>query len=148
MDPNPSFDQDRPPEHAFGKIHEITVPIEWALTPANPRRKAHGFTSATTQTWSVNGVGFVSKTDRQIIAGTNLTLRIGPVDGQAIIRTTERIGTSGNSYYGAEFIGSDLQDVARDLISIHLRHNPADRPHSSSPLDEIDATQANVRDWM
>lgn len=142
-----SFDPERPPEHAFGKIHAITVPLTWAPTPKNPGRKARKFLTATTETWSVNGVGFSSAMNRAVTTNGIITVRIGPVDGEAVVRSLHPSETTEMAYYGAEFISDDLQSVARDLISIHLRHRPEVRPESGSPLELEDPRHASLRDW-
>ncbi len=147
MEPRPLTDPDRPPEHAFGKIHEITVPLTWAPTPASPRRKARRFVTATTQTWSVNGTGFVSATNPAVAVGGVVTIRIGPVEGEAIVRSQHPGDEADTSYYGVELVSDDLQAVARDLISIHLRHRPEERRTSGSPLEVEDPRQKNVHDW-
>ncbi len=141
------FDPERPPEHAFGRIHPITVPIKWAPTPKNPNRKARKFVTATTETWSVNGVGFSSSVNRAVTVNGIITLRIGPVDGEVVVRSLRPGTATDSTYYGVEFISDDLQSVARDLISIHLRHRPEPRPRSASPLDLEDPDHVNVRDW-
>lgn len=147
MQPQPLTDPDRPPEHAFGRIHQITVPVGWAPTPKNPRKKIRAFHDAMTRTWSVNGVGFTSVTDPQVVVAAVLTVRIGPVDGEVVVRSTYPTEIPGQSYYGVEFIGDGLQTVARDLISIHLRRNPEDRPDTRSPLELEDPHQKLLGDW-
>lgn len=147
MEPLLPSDPDRPPEHAFGKIHQITVPLEWTPTPKNPNRKARKFAPATTTAWSVNGVGFVAKTNGAVHPGAVLTLRIGPVTGEVVVRTLAPGNADGTSYYGVELIGDDLQSVARDLISIHLRHHPDQRAGGDSPLDIEDPHRPNPSDW-
>ena len=147
MEPTPLTDPERPPEHAFGRIHEITVPVEWAPTPKNLKRKVRGFTSATTQTWSVNGVGFSSTTDPMVEVGDLVTIRIGPVDGEVVVRTVHATDTPEDSYYGVEFLSDDLQAVARDLISIHLRHQPEERPQAASPLEIAEAQKNDLGSW-
>jgi len=147
MKPLLPSDPDRPPEHAFGKIHEITVPLQWAPTPKKPNRKARRFVEATSRTWSVNGVGFVSAVNPAVMVGSVLTVRIGPVVGEVVVRTVHAGDADDTSYYGAELISDDLQSVARDLISIHLRHRPEDRAPGASPLDIDDAERSNLGDW-
>ncbi len=147
MKPQLPSDPDRPPEHAFGKIHEITVPLQWAPTPNNPRRKPRKFVGATTRTWSVNGVGFVSTSNAAVTVGGVLTIRIGPVEGEVVVRSVTAGDADDTRHYGTELISDDLQSVARDLISIHLKHQPEVRAPGSSPLDLDDPAQTNVRDW-
>lgn len=147
MEPQPLTDPERPPEHAFGRIHRITVPIRWAPTPSDPRKKPRGFSDAMTETWSVNGTGFVGMADPAVVVSAVLTLRIGPVDGEVVVRSRRPAGDPERSYYGVEFIGDDLQTVARDLISIHLRHRPEERPRSGSPLELTDPHQKMLDDW-
>lgn len=147
MEPQPLIDAERPPEHPFGRIHRITVPIEWAPTPSNPRRKARGFTTAMTETWSVAGTGFTSKVNTQVEPGSVLTFRIGPVTGQVAVRTTHPTEILHTSYYGVEFLTDELQAVASDLISIHLRHQPEEHRQVESPLEIAESHRENEPDW-
>lgn len=148
MEPTPIIEADRPPEHSFGKIHEITVPVEWARNPKNPRKKVRGFVPATTTSWSVNGVGFTTADDPLVEVGDALTLRIGPVTGEVIVRSIRPEDVVGRTYYGVEFIDDDLQGVARDLIAIHLRHNPEEHVTGGSPLDIDDPNRGDLKAWM
>lgn len=146
MEPTPLTDPDRPPEHAFGKIHAITVPVEWAPTLKNPRKKVRRFLPGTTQTWSVNGIGWSSTADSQVEVGDVLMVRIGPVTGEVVVRTVTP-GDADDQYFGVEIIGDDLQGVARDLISIHLRHHPDERPSAGTSLDLSRARDDDLDGW-
>lgn len=146
MRPDPITDADRPPEHIFGTIHEITVPLEWAPKPKNARRKARNLTKAMTETWSVNGVGFTSAPNDFAMEAAVLTIAIGPVVGDGVVRTVREIDET-SVYYGVELISDDLQNVARDLISIHLRHLPEGQEDDASPLGLVDPNGPPLSDW-
>ncbi len=149
MEPQPLTEPDRPPEHAFGRIHPITVPVRWAPTPKDPRKKIRGFTDAMTETWSLNGVGFTSVTKPEVTVTAVLALRIGPVDGEVVVRSVHPTDDPARTYYGVELIGDDLQAVARDLISIHLRHQPEppEPVEATSPLEIEDPHQRLRTEW-
>ncbi|MBS1846932.1 MAG: hypothetical protein JST73_01535 [Actinobacteria bacterium] len=143
----PSIDPERPPEHAFGTIHAITIPLRWGPTPTNPRRKVRNLAQGMTETWSVSGVGFTSPTNAEVAVASMLTVVVGPITGEVVVRTVHPTETDGISYYGVEFIGDDLQSVARDLISIHLKRHPEARSAGVSPLGMADPNQPNLSDW-
>ncbi|MEO6809054.1 MAG: PilZ domain-containing protein [Isosphaeraceae bacterium] len=140
MDQIPDQD-DRPDlsdalQQRLGERYPITVPISFAPPPASRWRAKPKPVQVMTEDWSYTGLGFVAETHDGLVVSLPVVITIGLVTGQALVQVVRPAENPEMSHYGIEFRDQALEDVARDLISIHLARVPMVRP-PGKPIPEM-----------
>lgn len=122
----------------MGERYPITVPISFAPPPASRWRPKPEPTHVVTEDWSYTGLGFVADSRNDLKESLPVMITIGAVTGQALVQVIRPAENPDKRHYGIEFRDQALEDVARDLISIHLTRVPTDRP-TRKPMTEAPA---------
>lgn len=138
LDPNERPDLSAALQKRIGERYPITVPISFAPPPAGRWRPKTKPVQVMTEDWSQTGLGFVAEPCDALMKSLPVEITIGDVTGLALIKVVRPGEKPGTNHYGVEFRDQVLEDVACDLISIHLAKVPTDRP-TRGPIPETPA---------
>lgn len=134
-------------QQRIGQRYDVTIPVQWSLPRAGRFRPKPTVESTTTTDWSLTGLGFTGPQRDDIHTPCPILLTVGPVTGQAMIVVIRPTDEPGVSRYGVEFNDPGLEDVARDLISIHLAKVPSARPKRSPRVDILRPELPDYSEW-
>lgn len=134
-------------EQPIGTRHPITVPISWVPEAKSRWRSAGKPSSVMSSAWSLLGLEFEDVKRDDVTVPGPIVITIGEVQGTAILRRTEPGETEGSQIYVVDFDGTDLEKVARDLISIHLARDPSARPSRREMPGAPTPYEPNYDDW-
>lgn len=132
MDQLPENDDRAVRAHAskqpIGTRHPITLPITWAPDGRSRWRGGGKPRRVLTRSWSLLELEFEAEPRDDVQVPSGVTITIGDVTGQAIVRGIKPTDDPSRCVYEVTFSDPGLEKVARDLITIHLDRDPSARP--------------------
>ncbi len=131
----------------IGERYQITVPISFAPPKPSRFRPKPKATEVITEDWSYTGLGFEAPTRDDLREAMPVVITIGPVTGQAVVRVVRPADDPAMSHYGVEFRDQALENVARELIDIHLDRVPGDRRNRSTSSEMPSTYRADMDAW-
>ncbi len=151
MDEMPQYD-DRADKAAalqlrIGERYAISIPVKFALQATRRFQRTPKAFEAITRDWSYTGLSFVSDEHKDLVERTMILITVGPVTGAAVIKSVRPVDEPNKVHYGIEFRSQALEDVARELVDIHLGRVPEDRPIREATPGVSGPQQPDMGDW-
>lgn len=146
-DPNDRNDLSAVLQQRMGEQYPITVPISFAPPPTGRWRPKPSPTRVMTEDWSYTGLGFVTETRDDLGVALPIIITIGAVTGEALVQVVDPTDNPETSHYGIEFRDQALENVARDLISIHLTRVPSDRRARQATTEILGSSGPDQSIW-
>ncbi len=113
----------RPYHRRIGERHPIRVELTWGPVPRSRWARKKQWT-VTTDNVSLSGVGFVSEARPEITQGQAVRIVMEGITAGALVKVVRPDDTSDRTYYGLEFHGDGMLELAKGLIAGYENENP------------------------